>query len=311
MKVLKVSLFFSLIIVGALMNCGCDSVFDLYPPHGEIYYYEAPSPAEAQKMAREATVDCQSFSSCSSSVGLLTGNTGANAYQCTAFLVAPQIAITNSHCIPRDLAAAGSDCSNRIWLHFPETSEYLATSAKCSRVIEATTLIGLRDSSLGETYSKLQPDFAVIELDRPVNRSVIPISRDGFQNERNYTIDKVDPVPGYSHIKGRLVSIECTAKYGDAPASQFNSSNIFFDNCDVVSGNSGSPVRDGAGAAHGVVQAISVPTDALSQTRDPLKQFEIMAKAPRMGTNFACLNLPAVVGAPEMPSTCGALSASR
>src|SRR6185437_11450194 len=103
MRLAQIPIFFGVIALAMFAITGCDYMFgDLYS-HGDIYYYETQTPADAQKMARNATVECGQLGACPPSIGLLSGNMGAVAYQCTAFLVAPQIAVTNSHCIPQEL----------------------------------------------------------------------------------------------------------------------------------------------------------------------------------------------------------------
>ncbi len=309
----KAVLATGLLAFATLAIMGCGGLFaDLYP-HEDIQYYYTPSPEEAQRMAKNATVECGNSGdgACSSSVALLTGTFGAEAYQCTAFLVSPQIMITNSHCIPRDLAGSGSRCVGRIWMHFPDTGTYPNQSARCLKVVKASTLVGLRVGIHGDSYDKIQPDYAVIELDRPVFRPTLSISRAGFKVGQGYGVDKVDPSGRIDGIDGLLNHVTCDVLSGDqastkgADITNRDSSNIFFQSCNLIPGNSGAPIMDSKGLVRGVFQAISIPKDARFGSQDLTQRLELMNVAPRLATNFACLDLPAIVGAPAIASSCG------
>ena len=309
----KAVLSTGLLAFAALAVMGCGGLFaDLYP-HEDIQYYYAPSPAEAQRMAKNATVECDDSASgvCSPSVALLAGTFDSEAYQCTAFLVGPQIMITNSHCIPRDLAGSGSSCMGRIWVHFPDTGTYPDQSAGCMEIVKASTLVGLRVGIHGDSYDKIQPDYAVIELDQPVFRPTLSISRAGFKVGGTYGVDKVDPWGGIEGIDGQLNHVTCKVLSGDQTSTNSagsvnrDSANIFFQSCNLIPGNSGSPILDSHGLVRGVFQAISIPKDAKFGSSDLTQRIELMNSAPRLATNFACLDLPSAVGAPVIAPSCG------
>jgi hypothetical protein len=268
------------------------------------YQLYARSEDEAKTMAKNGTVNCagSTADACHPAVGMLAAyHPPSKVSQCTAFLVSSQFAITNSHCIPADLKAAGSDCSERMWLHFPEIPGYSKTRVGCVRVLTASEL---------PAQAIAVPDYAVIQLDQPVNRPPLKISREGFKNDGVYHIMKVDP-KGTHSVEGELVHAVCKAKQGSilvGDSGDDRSSNLAFADCDVIHGNSGSPLLDSNGNVNGVIQ-IRYDSDSISGLllRESLPMVDTAMLPPMgAGTNFACLKLPDEVPAPALPAQCSA-----
>ena len=263
---------------------------------------------DAKSVAMSGQVNCQSRdpSQCSPSVGMLvTLATSTSVSECTAFLVAPQIAITNSHCIPADLKKSGSACNDRVWLYFPDLNGFPQLRTGCSRILTAT--------SLPEQASAV-PDYAVIQLDQVVERPVLKMSRDGFKDGADYKIVKIDPQSSSAAV-GSMIQTTCKAIHNSiiVPYSDDNkSTNMAMADCEIVHGNSGSPLLDSQGQVQGVIQLTFEP-EALTSNLDKQSVHLLASTIARMGggTAFACMDLPAEVPAASLDPRCAAITATR
>ena len=291
----------------ALFGCSKGDSSDSYQQDAQPHYIDTTGSDQAKQTALSGQVSCASSDAadCSPSVGMLVALTPPTSVsQCTAFLVTPQIAITNSHCIPADLKAAGSSCSDRIWIYFPDVNGYPQLRSGCSQVLTASTL--------PET-TKAVPDYAVIRLDQQVNRPPLTISRDGFKDQGEYRIVKIDPQSTTSAI-GVMTRTICKAQHNSIIAPNSNddkSANMAMGDCQILHGNSGSPLLDTQGQVHGVIQLTfeeSTLGAALLQFTLPMLDGSSIGTLSA-GTSFACLNLPAEAqGAPLAPQCAAVVS---
>jgi hypothetical protein len=160
----------------------------------------AASLSDAQQLAAEAQVHCSDPSQCSPSVALLVNTTPTSANQCTAFLIASDIAATNAHCIPDDLKSNGASCKGRIALAFPALGQYADVRTGCNEVISV---------SQNDPKSGTKQDYAFIRLDQPVQRPVLTITHSGFTDGANYTITKIDPYQGNGIPEGYMRQVNC------------------------------------------------------------------------------------------------------
>jgi hypothetical protein len=207
--------------------------------------------AEGQKLALSAGVNCADPSSCSPSVGMLVGITEKTITACTASLIAPDILATNSHCIPEDLKSSGSDCSGRLWINFPSISDYKASRIECEKIISASKIPP-------EGSHDVAPDYAFIRLKSASDRTVLSISHDGFQDGALYSLLKIDPTFQDHVPQGVLNQTNCKALLGTAALARADRAGaplMALAECDVIHGNSGSPILDSSGKMHGLIQA--------------------------------------------------------
>jgi len=305
------------IVLSQTVLFGCTPAPDNSDPfsYAQPHWLDLPTPTiddsesdavRAKKMAMSGQVTCDSSNpaDCSPSVGMLVALADSTSVsQCTAFLVSPQIAITNSHCIPDDLKASGSSCSNRMWFYFPDLSGFPKLRTGCAKVLSATTL---------PEKTEAVPDYAVVQLDQPVSRPVLQLSRDGFKNGDAFQLVKVDPQSKTAPI-GAMTRITCTAVHNSVivPNSDNDkSTNMALGDCEIMHGNSGSPILDSHGNVHGIIQ-LSFEKDSMKATIEknntPMLDGDFVAVAG--GTNFACMNFPSDVGIVAMDTQCSTITA--
>lgn len=255
---------------------------------------------EAKRAARAATVECANEGECDSSVGLLSLASEEGAGQCSASLISDDIAVTNSHCIPSDLKAAGSDCSDRLWLNFVPSSAnpHYETRLGCEKIVYAA----------GMTGSIANPDFAYIKLEKKSARPTLRLSRLGFNDKENYRVHKVNPIRARGRVAGLLTSTDCVAVYNSVVVPGFShpmAKVALLAECEIRKGNSGGPVVDSSGSLRGVISAY-IDTEEL-QKRIRSERYaaqEGQLTRLNLATNFACLRGVDDLAAARLPGQC-------
>lgn len=262
-----------------------------------IFLIPTETLTEAQKYAADPSVSCDDPQGrCNPAVAMLTEATETGAGACTATLVSEDVALTNSHCIPNDLKPRGSSCQNRIWLTFPkhpDRPDYDA-QVRCREIISA--------SDLGDG-EKPAADYALIRLEKRVNRPPLKLSRDGFADGELVTITRVDPYLHRSRAYGGMRSMTCKAVHGTSilpNSGEALSDLMIFADCKVIRGNSGSAIQGADGAVKGVIQALFNPSrvkDLLD--KGGIRLFDGTIAHLNLGTSMACLAGLNVGGAPR------------
>ncbi|MDG0815922.1 trypsin-like serine peptidase [Bdellovibrio svalbardensis] len=215
-------------------------------------------------------VVCENPDDCHSAVaGILNDESNV----CTGVLVREDIIATNLHCVPENMRKEGASCKGRISFTFPENKKESQEFADCDQVLSIS-------SQLKDT--PLTPDYAFLKLTKKASRKPVVINTTGVANNEALTIYKVDP----HEDVGILKKTSCKA----AQKSMLNplfltaqSSVISLVPCDIVSGNSGSPIFSASGEVKAIINSQGLPDD-------------IPVNADRFSvafaSNFSCLNIP-------------------
>ena len=216
--------------------------------------------------------------------------------QCTAFLVEPDLVLTNRHCLPASARAAGASCAGAR-LYFPATGPASTDSAACRTVV-----------ALSEGCDRIdQPDWALVRLDRKLPRRAIAIDRSGVQDLD--TLKAWVAEPDWTSIATRarpaaeIRSVDCLASRRTRVFRPSEAGPDFSDplsrkvplaSCPTWKGNSGSPGLarrpDGSWAAK-VLLDRAAPTSAL---RDAVRAGALPLLDTALGdfafaTNLACV----------------------
>jgi len=268
-----------------LLSGGGDSEVD-----NSIYNVDGPGKSVRESLER-ADLDCFS-SECPSNVGMIalseTGRGGASG-QCTGFLIADDIVATNSHCIPDTLKTSFStkDCANHIAIRF------LPSSGK-EEIFSCTEVIAYSDHEA----STLAQDYAFFRI-TPTGRKVFSIHKGGVKDQESLTISRVTPKE-YT-FGGTVGKLKCSNVHNSIGMMSVNSSwsKIGFGvGCQIVSGNSGSPVLNRSGAVVGVASAswLEKVMDSLLQLAGRLDStFDSSVRSfpdHAIFTNFSCVKDP-------------------
>ena len=264
-----------------------------------------------QLAARQATARCGlSDGSCPEGIGLWTMlEPKGPPSMCTSFLVAPDLALTNHHCIPLASRAAGADCRNLAWLHFPRTRGARADSVSCREVV-----------AISATSEKIdQPDWALVRLARPVEREIAPLAIDGVRDMDTLIGWAFHPDWSLLTLRERLAAdlrpIDCRAsrrtKAFRDPGSRSEYSDslsrrIPLCSCPAQKGNSGTPLfrrdADGTWRIHALLDR-SAPVNGV---RDWVRSQGLSLLDSEIGefayaTNLSCIPFP---GRPVVPGIC-------
>ena len=110
--------------------------------------------------------------------------------RCTAFLVARDLIATNRHCLPDEMNKERESCDGINFI-FPKSKNHETETLKCKTI-----------EFLSEPLvpNSVNVDLAVLRTQNATNREPLTFSQDGFQNEKQYTIYKVDPKIGRAHV---------------------------------------------------------------------------------------------------------------
>lgn len=256
-----------------------------------------PSLEDSKEIIRHASVSCEDKDTCSPSVAMLAIAMKEGVSRCTAFLVASDILLTNSHCVPADLRDNASSLESRVFAYFPETKSNAAASVEVDHVISASRIDENPKSSL---YSTL-PDYSFLRLKKSIFRPKMVLSYAGLEPDTAVTVFKMNPSK-YAY-SATLVTKTCQTARSNSLLRNYVSgqvSIVSLVDCDVIQGNSGSPVLTSDGRVAAVIFAGSIkPGYYYSSKNGEEIRFSNMARA----TNLACV-APPWAPSRSLPSDC-------
>jgi hypothetical protein len=286
-----------LALVGIAAISLLTSCADGASPHGQdgVHKVAAASLISAQSMAQNAEVTCAPGEKCSLSVGLVTSSEADGAGQCTGTLVGPNLVATNAHCVPADITE-GASCENRIWITFADAPGF-------EKRIGCRVVLKKKKSKDVDN----QIDYAFLQLSDISKRPPLRISRLGVSNGMNLRVEKVDPADTPGRITGTQSIAKCQAIQHTLIYASFSNdytSSAFFTGCEIMAGNSGSPILAPDNTVRGVLFARFDPS-GIAEVLKGSKYLLPDSPAPaNLATNFACLEVPPAAGAGAPPFTC-------
>ena len=214
---------------------------------------------EATLAAEAPTVRCADAARCPPSVGLVVfPGTEPDALgrvlptRCTGTLVAPDRVLTASHCVTTPTCVGA-------WITFPATASHPAGSAHCAWVLA-------RDPD--DADAVLLEDWAILQLDRPIDRPVAALERAPATPGTIVTVASVTPHPIYDsrhELDGRLCRVE-SPEAAEARLGEGARRVGWLSGCPIEPGNSGSPVLDAEGRLRALVHAGSHPVFGIGVT---------------------------------------------
>jgi hypothetical protein len=278
---------FALIAVLALpLLVGCSET----KPADSSFVPQSPIQSLEQNLS-DAQLYCANSSECPDNVGYIVGiqesGDETGVYQCTGSLIASDVVVTNSHCIPEGVKDGTAECSHLLGIKFPATNGHPEETAICDHLITASSIV-----DKGNEGFLTKPDYAVFKLKSRLTRANFSLDRAGIKDGVSLTIYSVDPMSKYE-LRGRLVKRSCTSTKGSLmnPDDVDTFSDVilgFGSNCDVHGGNSGSPAmgQDGkvVGLLHGGIKEGISLEDTIGYSN-----IESTLYKPAFITNLACI----------------------
>jgi V8-like Glu-specific endopeptidase len=214
------------------------------------------NPAQMNALMAAQNIFCSDSEFCPEGVARMFAinfKDNALSSSCSAFLVAEDLVMTNSHCIWTGDVSLEETCRG-LYFAFPNPHGQ-TQSAQCSKIMWRDRRQNGRDS-----YRKGDNDFALVKLDRKV--SIRPLKL----NSHIQVGQTVHPLvmDQYDSFSARVTKLNCDVlsinRYGVATLKD----------CPIISGNSGSAVLD---ANQTVVAVIFSSSNA--HVRSPTDELEL------------------------------------
>lgn len=200
--------------------------------------------------------------------------------RCTAFLVARDLIATNLHCLPEHMNKERESCDG-IKFVFPKAKNHEPEILNCKTI-----------EFLSEPLEKntVNVDLAVLRTQTSTNREPLNFSQDGFQDEKIYSIYKIDPNSDTGG--GVVVKSNCPAIQNSIINPYFSSDKspiVNFIPCKVIPGNSGSPILSSTNEVRGIIHSSS--DGMLEQLFEDQRRKVDTKIYSAFGTSFACVHL--------------------
>jgi hypothetical protein len=228
-----------------------------------------PEPASADgnegtaTAAPEQYVRCEDRGNCPNAVGMLVDadELAREPERCTVSLIAPDRALTASHCLSPAQRHVGAACA-RTWVLFPETADAPALTVACARVLFAADVLD---------ESALHQEHAVLQLARAVPRAALAVDAAPPEPGSIVTVVSVTPHPVYGST--HALSVRLCQAIDSRPAQDAlgaGAANVgWLASCPIARGNSGSPVIDYQGRIRAIVHGGTNLTSAFAVTSAP------------------------------------------
>ncbi len=291
----SIKLICLLLPIGFLSAC---AESDPKPNRNGVPIYDFESEKEAREELRDWKVSCRDRNKCPDSVAQMVMISGRNLGVCTATLIAPDIAITNSHCFDIDANTSPSQlCERGAFLVFPSSSPSGREIAECGSVMTKSKIASTADKNFRN------PDYMVLKLKKPLKRAYEQLDYQGLPNGIKLVAKKVNPK---GRGLGELVFDTCEILHNTfflPAAGNVESPVHVMGSCEVMGGNSGSSLFDDNGKVRGLVFA-GLQQDVLEKMRGivPDNIISTLKRVkPSFATNTACTIVP---GYEKLPADC-------
>ncbi len=272
-------------------------------PQG-IEKLEFDNKSEAEVAFQNSTVECEDKSECPGFIAAIVQASeernhsyfrgdyqSYNIGLCSGQLISKNKILTNRHCVPAAIADAGADCSQNMMFLFPETGQYSSERVGCRKIISISRQYG--------NEHRVRPDWAVIELEREIDRSLPNIDISGLETNTDFylypnyfqassiSIDDRD----YQIARSIIKKVNCRSRINHLYfLGYFNPfSDIVGGTCDfeIIRGNSGSGIYK---EDHQLSGVISYAQRSRESRVSYLNDSVVVRNQWAGGTNLSCVD---------------------
>lgn len=208
---------------------------------------ETYTPSEMEEQLKRQSVSCDNGISCPASIAKIVVIDRGRLKTCTGFLVNSVTVATAASCLTERLRVSSSEqlCRSDVHIFFPRSDFQAAKRVHCARFLLVTPLEGTNPVLW-------RNDLAYIELDKPVSRRFLRITRDGIKDGDTMTMWKVDQE---NDQVGIIRKSECQAvlqSYANPLSTSSFDPSYLISNCSLKTGNRGAPILDSKGKWQGI-----------------------------------------------------------
>lgn len=272
-------------------------------------------------MMKDQRVNCFGLGDpCPSSIAKIVSFIPGGDKHCTGFLINNQTLLTAASCLPEDLRGnPGADCSNRVFILFPETNGHPELRAECGSIGYASEVDDAHPAFIKENYAR-------INLANPIPRDSLAISNEGVVRAKDkkfisWRVSSENGAANHSIIK----KYECDVleeTYGNPLAkgrffpnptigncTYYNEFGVRTEEATLYRGNLGAPIISSSGHVVGIVgedmmsagEYQKLANDGFIHIKNQTQTFEDL-KIMKFATNMACI--PEFVGSNNVPAEC-------
>lgn len=223
-----------------LVSCG-------NPQRGKIAAEEKIfSPQQMEVQITNQSISCSDKEFCPEGVARMFSinfQKNSKSSWCTAFLIAPDVVMTNSHCVPPMKGGLKETCRG-LYFAFPTPSGNSHT-AQCEEIL-------WRDKRIKDenSYQFGFNDFALIRLNQNIPLTPLKFKTGPLTNGTSVYPVVVDHIDAYV---AKVTKLECSVK-------KVNRMGVAqLKDCPIIGGNSGAPIMDEEQNVVGIIFASSNP----------------------------------------------------
>lgn len=230
----------------SLINTACTPSSEPSRVDNGVPYYDFDSDKETKEALEKFELSCLD-SSCPKNVGALLIKDGNSIGTCTFSMITEDIALTNRHCVPDSIAFENANCQNNIRLIYNIDGQ--KEIAKCAQVITVPD----------EYKSKelIQRDYAFIRVKEKFKNSTFQVDTSGSEDGATVYAITATPKKHWQGLGSEVQRKKCNTSMNSLILPSYNNklSPMFaVVGCEIIPGNSGSPLLNSMGKLIGVVQ---------------------------------------------------------
>ncbi len=196
-----------------------------------------PVVREIEALLAHQSVECDRGLACPPSIAKVVVVNRGQLKFCTGFLVSSKAVATSASCLNEGLRLSTDPrrCQRDVHMFFAKSGFQEEMRVGCSKILLALPLVG-RDPALWRN------DLVYLELDRPVHRMRMTLSRQGVSEDETFTMWKVDAENDQLGVIRKETCSPVLGGYVNPLSDARFSPNLVLAGCRFQEGNQGAPL---------------------------------------------------------------------